>query len=385
MKNSKLFLTILLLGACTLFISCNDDDGPNPTGDADSDGITNMAEDLNNEGNFENDDTDGDGIPNYLDPDDDGDGVLTIAEDLDGDGNPANDDTDGDGTPNYLDNDDDGDGILTEDEDTNNDGDPTNDDSDDDGIPDYLDDTDDSIVPVGLENGGFESFGTQEVQLGQYDFSQVSNNPTTCMLDGDKTPTMSTLNAEGRPLNWVTSDDLFMGTTPFFVTQTDDSHSGESAIKLSSGGGFFVGVVGLFLPETGFWDALPVPFGFTKIPTSIDGFYKHTSGDAQTFSGPICTPDGSLEAGESVTYSGGFSVKAIMTTDNGEVVATVESVFPDTDTYTAFSAPVTVVQEGVLPTKILFVMSNSQYWEAPNPVVIGNSETYVDDVSFVFD
>ena len=41
------------------------------------------------------------------------DGVPTVAEDLNGDGNLANDDTDGDGIPNFLDNDDDGDMILT--------------------------------------------------------------------------------------------------------------------------------------------------------------------------------------------------------------------------------------------------------------------------------
>ena len=48
-------------------------------------------------------DTDGDGIPNYLDTDDDNDGIYTVEEDMNGDGNPANDDTDGDGIANYLD------------------------------------------------------------------------------------------------------------------------------------------------------------------------------------------------------------------------------------------------------------------------------------------
>jgi hypothetical protein len=62
--------------------------------------------------------------------DHDRDGVSTILEDLDGDGNLFNDDTDEDGLPNYLDTDDDGDGILTKDE---------LGDANDDGIPDYLD------------------------------------------------------------------------------------------------------------------------------------------------------------------------------------------------------------------------------------------------------
>ncbi|NER15556.1 hypothetical protein GWK08_19040 [Leptobacterium flavescens] len=72
------------------------------------------------------------------DADHDGDGILSVMEDLDNDRIVANDDTDGDGLPNYLDIDDDGDGTLTRNEfDENNDGIP--DDTDGDGIPDYLD------------------------------------------------------------------------------------------------------------------------------------------------------------------------------------------------------------------------------------------------------
>jgi len=76
-------------------------------------------------------DTDGDGIPNYLDIDDDGDNVLT-ANELDDDNadeddnpltNPLNTDADhptnSDDIPDYLDNDDDGDGVLTRLEDAN--------------------------------------------------------------------------------------------------------------------------------------------------------------------------------------------------------------------------------------------------------------------------
>jgi CheY-like chemotaxis protein len=57
-----------------------------------------------------NDDTDGDGIPNYLDIDDDDDGILTINEHPDDNGNGYPDDaldTDNDSTDNYLDPDDD--------------------------------------------------------------------------------------------------------------------------------------------------------------------------------------------------------------------------------------------------------------------------------------
>jgi len=74
------------------------------------------------------------------DTDHDDDSVASINEDPDGDGDPTNDDTDGDLLPNFIDPDDDGDGIPTRDEDTNGDGDPTNDFSDPDNptLPDYL-------------------------------------------------------------------------------------------------------------------------------------------------------------------------------------------------------------------------------------------------------
>ncbi|MGC6430572.1 MAG: hypothetical protein ACON5F_05990 [Jejuia sp.] len=88
----------------------------------DNDGIPAEFEnqDPNGDGDFSDaQDTDGDGIPDYLDADDDGDNVLTSSEnvDPDNDDNPADaQDTDGDGTPDYLDPDDDGDGVLTRDE-----------------------------------------------------------------------------------------------------------------------------------------------------------------------------------------------------------------------------------------------------------------------------
>lgn len=74
--------------------------------DADNDSVADVLEDIDGDGNLDNDDVDGDGIPNYLDEDDDNDGVNTINEDYDGDNDPTNDDTDDDGILNYLDNND---------------------------------------------------------------------------------------------------------------------------------------------------------------------------------------------------------------------------------------------------------------------------------------
>jgi hypothetical protein len=85
----------------------------------DNDGILAALEDINGNGDLEDDDTDGDGLPNYIDADDDGDNILTTNENPDpnSDGSLVDSqDTDGDSIPDYLDADDDGDGVLTRDE-----------------------------------------------------------------------------------------------------------------------------------------------------------------------------------------------------------------------------------------------------------------------------
>lgn len=127
-------------------------------------------------------DTDGDGIPDFLDTDDDNDNVLTVSEKLeaqDDNGNVITDengevvyvDTDLDGTPNYLDNDDDGDGVPTINEDINVCDDPENpalnpaNDLNADGLPNYLNpDISDSVeVNVIKANTITRSFITQVV------------------------------------------------------------------------------------------------------------------------------------------------------------------------------------------------------------------------------
>lgn len=113
--------------------------------DHEPDTVSSNYEDLNGNDDYNDDDTDGDGVPNFVDVDDDGDRILTKFENADPneDGNP-NDaiDTDNDGIPDYLDDDDDGDGVLTINEDADPDGNGNPDDAvdtDGDNIPDYLD------------------------------------------------------------------------------------------------------------------------------------------------------------------------------------------------------------------------------------------------------
>lgn len=109
--------------------------------DYDSDSVATAEEDINADTNLANDDTDLDGIPNYIDNDDDGDLILTSVEyvfNRSANGSLAILDTDNDGILNYLDDDDDGDNVLTINEDYNNNNNPGDDDTNANSIPDYL-------------------------------------------------------------------------------------------------------------------------------------------------------------------------------------------------------------------------------------------------------
>lgn len=72
--------------------------------DHDNDNVPSYIEDVNGNGIEEDDDTDDDESPNYFDVDDDGDGIFTREEVIvESDGSITYPDTDGDGIPDYLD------------------------------------------------------------------------------------------------------------------------------------------------------------------------------------------------------------------------------------------------------------------------------------------
>lgn len=150
--------------------------------DDDDDGVSNLLEDRNNNGILFDDDTDNDGIPDFLDTDDDNDNVLTTSEELeavdengvvitDPEGNVVYVDTDNDGIPNYLDDDDDGDGVLTRYEDINVCEDPENpalnpnNDTNADNLANYLNPnaTESLVVDIIKRNEVSRSFFTQVV------------------------------------------------------------------------------------------------------------------------------------------------------------------------------------------------------------------------------
>ena len=125
-------------GTVTIQTSFSDETGAL---DADDDGLDNIDEGWDPDGT-DHQDTDNDGIPDYLDLDDDGDNVRTSVELANSVDDPVNDDgyrdTDEDGVPNYLDDDDDNDEVLTRFEvDEENPENPTLSQTAE-GIPDYL-------------------------------------------------------------------------------------------------------------------------------------------------------------------------------------------------------------------------------------------------------
>ncbi len=234
--------------------------------DDDGDGTPTSAEkaDMNGDGNPADAwDTDADTIPDYLDAnntdglqtDHDNDRVPTGKEDVNGDGNIYNDDTDGDGTPNYLDTDDDNDGILTKDEDANGDGDPTNDDADKDGIPNYLDadstadfdgdglpdnvdldDDNDGVSDLDEGNGTVDTDGDGSPDTRDTD-DDNDGVPTKDELpkgdtDGDGTPNYRDRDDDGDGINTVdedrngdknpANDDTDQDGTPNYLDNDDD-------------------------------------------------------------------------------------------------------------------------------------------------------------------
>lgn len=168
------------------------------TAQDDNDEVSAEMEDLNENGNYLDDDTDADGIPNFIDPDDDNDNVPTSVEISvnDGDAEPNSfPDTDNDGIPNYLDKDDDGDGTITRYEDLNafddlnEDGlpdlNPGDDDSDLDGIPNYLDPDNSNSVTV-------DAFITSSV-MRTFRTLFVAKNLTMNKTNSDESITFETL------------------------------------------------------------------------------------------------------------------------------------------------------------------------------------------------
>lgn len=146
--------------------------------------------------------TDGSGLANWQDTDDDNDGILTSGEDINGNGDWADDmtqggntipdylfrgDYDGDAVPDAQDGDSDNDGILDSDEDNGEAVDPSAD-ADGDGIPNYQDPDDPGLSSTADANGD----GVYDV----YD-SDRDGIPDFLDLDSDNDGIWDAIEADG--------------------------------------------------------------------------------------------------------------------------------------------------------------------------------------------
>jgi len=126
-------------------------------------------------------DSDGDGIPNNIDPDDDNDGVLDVNDDLPNDPNESVD-TDGDGIGNNADTDDDGDGVADTFDDFPLDGSETVD-TDGDGIGNNADPDDDGDG----SNDNVDAFPLDASETADSDSDGVGDNADAFPGDPDET------------------------------------------------------------------------------------------------------------------------------------------------------------------------------------------------------
>lgn len=197
---------------------------PNST-DTDADGLTDTSENK-----LLGQDTDGDGIPDYLDDDDDNDGILTVDENPDPNGNHSPEDAwdlDGDGIPNYRDRDDDGDGIFTIDE-----GPLSLQDSDGDEILDYLDADDDNDTVPTLDENGAMAQNSDNDGIPDYLDDDDDNDGVLTMYEGyaDELDT-----DDDGILNYLDPDDDGDGKTTEFE-RADPDEDGDPADALDSDG-----------------------------------------------------------------------------------------------------------------------------------------------------
>jgi RHS repeat-associated protein len=179
--------------------------------DTDLDGVYDLFEDINGDGDLSTDDTDNDGVADYQDTDDDGDGIFSSNEqnDIDGNHNPTDAlDYDSDGTPNYLDVDDDNDGYETWTAyeggpgtlNATTLGNPYTADIDNDGVPNYLDTTTGNYAETGpMKINDFKSLvGDKRYELSNHlgNVLVVVNDKKIPELEGTSNYALKYFNAD---------------------------------------------------------------------------------------------------------------------------------------------------------------------------------------------
>lgn len=179
--------------------------------DTDGDGICDF-----DEGAAELLDTDRDGTPDFQDLDSDGDGILDAVEAGDDTTCTPPFDTDGDGIPDVQDSDSDGNGIFDAVEGTG--------DTDGDGVADFMDmDNDGDYLPDAFEVGGCDTWETSQIP---------------CDADGDGTPDFQDIDsdADGIGDRWETSADADGDGMPNFRDSDSDGDGILDALEGGTGG-----------------------------------------------------------------------------------------------------------------------------------------------------
>ncbi len=161
MNGTMTLILALVLAACDSQGLLSGDartDPCTPETDTDGDGISDM-----DEGRYEDVDTDGDTLPDYLDEDSDDDTIPDAVEGGDLDHTTPPVDSDRDGTPDFRDTDSDDNGVLDEDEGAlDTDGDGTRDhadiDNDDDTLADTIEIGGNPSAPVDTDGDGIPDY-----------------------------------------------------------------------------------------------------------------------------------------------------------------------------------------------------------------------------------
>lgn len=219
MKLARVCLLALLVSSCGGNGSGGDDDGSS-SGDADGDLISDV-----DEGRASGVDTDGDGIPDYMDDDSDGDGIPDYREAGDADVASAPVDSDGDGIPDFRDTDSDANGRP--------DGVDGLDDIDNDGLSNFQDIDDDGdniedvkeIGPNAAQPVDTDGDGTPDFQDTDSDDDTISDLiETNADFDSDGAPNYIDQDSDDDciPDRIEGADDIDMDHRPNFVDRDSD-------------------------------------------------------------------------------------------------------------------------------------------------------------------
>ncbi len=230
-----------------------------------------------------------------------------------------------------------------------------------------------------LPDGSFDDFASATYDI--YSRSGGMFNPATCQIDGGELQLSGMGQGDDRPVGWRITDDFLGNAMPFYGTSSEDAQSG-TALRLRGDGAFGFGIAGIFDIENLVQEVVPVAYPAEALPLTISGFYKHTSGTPRILTAGSCTNGGML-AQDSI-FTGGFAIYAQFYDESGVLIAEVDTVLADVDTYTAFSAPVRILDADATAATYLVVLSSCPEFLSPNPIYIVGSESFVDEVSFNF-